>query len=59
MFVPAISGLFHANVVGKRIGLMKTQILIPGDFAPASATAGKYISRYVSKKNHMAYSCLC
>lgn len=59
VFVPAISGLFYANVVGKRIGLGKTQVLVPDDSAPASASAGKYISRYISKKNHMAYSCFC
>ncbi|XP_071741995.1 protein MANNAN SYNTHESIS-RELATED 1-like [Rutidosis leptorrhynchoides] len=59
VFVPAISGLFYANVAGKRIGLGKTQILVPDDDASASSAAGNYISRYVSKKNHMAYSCFC
>lgn len=57
VFVPAISGLFYANVAGKRIGSGKTQILVPDD--SASTSAGNYLSRYVSKKNHMAYSCFC
>ncbi|KAF5206858.1 Choline monooxygenase protein [Thalictrum thalictroides] len=30
VFVPAISGLFYANVVGKRIESGRTQILVPG-----------------------------
>ncbi|XP_071716782.1 protein MANNAN SYNTHESIS-RELATED 1-like [Rutidosis leptorrhynchoides] len=59
VFVPAISGLFYANVAGKRIGLGKTHILVPNDSAPPSSSAGNYISRYVSKKTHMAYSCFC
>lgn len=63
VFVPAISGLFYANVAGKRIGSGKTQIFVPADIvdssASASASASKFISPYVSKKNHFAYSCYC
>lgn len=59
VFVPAISGLFYANVAGKRIGSGKTQILVPADIPGASATLTDYISHYVSKKNHFAYSCFC
>nr|XP_043623786.1 protein MANNAN SYNTHESIS-RELATED 2 [Erigeron canadensis] len=59
VFVPAISGLFYANVAGKRIGLGKTRILVPDSDASPSASVGHYVSRYVSKKNHMAYSCFC
>lgn len=60
VFVPAISGLFYANVAGKRIGLGKTKILVPANIpSDASASVGNYVSRYVSKKNHMAYSCFC
>ncbi|KAJ9537561.1 LOW QUALITY PROTEIN: hypothetical protein OSB04_030294 [Centaurea solstitialis] len=60
VFVPAISGLFYANVAGKRIGSGKTKILVPANIPPeASASVGNYVSRYVSKKNHMAYSCFC
>ncbi|KAL8189409.1 hypothetical protein R6Q57_028975 [Mikania cordata] len=57
VFVPAISGLFYANVAGKRIGLGKTKIVVPDD--SASANIGNSISRYVSKKTHMAYTCYC
>lgn len=60
VFVPAISGLFYANVAGKRIATGKTQILVPATIPPASsASVANYVSRYVSKKTHMAYSCFC
>ncbi|CAJ1954932.1 unnamed protein product [Sphenostylis stenocarpa] len=55
VFVPAISGLFYANVVGKRIGSGKTRILVPA----LSASASNFLSPYVSNKNHFAYSCYC
>ncbi|KAK7325334.1 hypothetical protein VNO77_29496 [Canavalia gladiata] len=55
VFVPAISGLFYANVVGKRIGSGKTQILVPA----SSASTSNFLSPYVSNKNHFAYSCYC
>jgi len=58
IFVPAISGLFYANVAGKRIASGKTQILVPAN-VPGSASAPDFISPYVSKKNHLAYSCFC
>ncbi|CAN4100026.1 unnamed protein product [Withania somnifera] len=59
VFVPAISGLFYANVAGKRIASGKTQILVPVDIPGSSAALTDYISHYVSKKNHFAYSCFC
>ncbi|KAJ1428437.1 putative O-fucosyltransferase, plant [Sesbania bispinosa] len=59
VFVPAISGLFYANVVGKRIGSGRTQILVPADTSGSSASASNFLSSYVSKKNHFAYSCYC
>ncbi|KAI3711925.1 hypothetical protein L1987_70474 [Smallanthus sonchifolius] len=59
VFVPAISGLFYANVAGKRIGAGKTKILVPDDSASVGSSMGNYISRYVAKKTHMAYSCFC
>ncbi|KAM3267628.1 hypothetical protein P3S67_032046 [Capsicum chacoense] len=59
VFVPAISGLFYANVAGKRIASGKTQILVPADISGSSASSTDYISHYVSKKNHFAYSCFC
>ncbi|XP_020232224.1 protein MANNAN SYNTHESIS-RELATED 1 isoform X1 [Cajanus cajan] len=55
VFVPAISGLFYANVVGKRIGSGKTRVLVPA----SSASASNFLSPYVSNKNHFAYSCYC
>ncbi|KAK7262035.1 hypothetical protein RIF29_28363 [Crotalaria pallida] len=59
VFVPAISGLFYANVVGKRIGFGKTQILVPADISGSYASASNFLSPYISKKNHFAYSCYC
>uniref|UniRef100_A0A2P2MNK4 O-fucosyltransferase family protein n=1 Tax=Rhizophora mucronata TaxID=61149 RepID=A0A2P2MNK4_RHIMU len=59
VFVPAISGLFYANVAGKRIASGKTQTLVPAEIAGSSAPVTDYFSPYVSKKNHMAYSCFC
>ncbi|XP_015894021.3 protein MANNAN SYNTHESIS-RELATED 1 [Ziziphus jujuba] len=59
VFVPAISGLFYANVAGKRIATAKTQILVPADISVSSASATDFITHYVSKKNHLAYSCFC
>ncbi|KAH9716102.1 protein MANNAN SYNTHESIS-RELATED 1 [Citrus sinensis] len=58
-FVPAISGLFYANVAGKRIASGKNQILVPADISGSSASATDFISPYVLKKNHMAHSCFC
>lgn len=59
VFVPAISGLFYANVAGKRIGSGKTQIFVPAEISYSSASASDFLSLYVAKKNHFAYSCYC
>ncbi|EEF34090.1 protein MANNAN SYNTHESIS-RELATED 2 [Ricinus communis] len=59
VFVPAISGLFYANVAGKRIAAGKTQILVPADIPGSSASVTNHFSPYISKKNHLAYSCFC
>ncbi|GMH17550.1 hypothetical protein Nepgr_019391 [Nepenthes gracilis] len=59
VFVPAISGLFYANVAGKRIASGKTEILVPAYTHDSSASADDYISHYITKKNHLAYSCFC
>ncbi|KAK9022451.1 hypothetical protein V6N11_002713 [Hibiscus sabdariffa] len=59
VFVPAISGLFYANVAGKRIASGKPQILVPADIPGTSAAVTNYLSPYVAKKNHLAYSCFC
>ncbi|XP_031385961.1 protein MANNAN SYNTHESIS-RELATED 1-like isoform X2 [Punica granatum] len=59
VFVPAISGLFYANVAGKRIASGKTQILVPTNIKDSSAPPTEFISSYVAKKNHLAYSCFC
>ncbi|XP_058068096.1 protein MANNAN SYNTHESIS-RELATED 2-like isoform X2 [Magnolia sinica] len=59
VFVPAISGMFYANVAGKRISSGKTQILVPATIPGPSAPASDFISSYVSKKSHLAYSCFC
>lgn len=61
VFVPAISGLFYANVAGRRIANGKTQILAPAviEEETVAASASDYLSPYVMKKNHFAYSCYC
>ena len=59
VFVPAISGLFYSNVAGKRIASGKTQILVPAYIANESASSVDFVTHYVSKKNHLAYSCFC
>ncbi|KAK6942037.1 GDP-fucose protein O-fucosyltransferase [Dillenia turbinata] len=58
-FVPAISGLFYEYVAANRIALGKTRILVPGTVQTASAPASQFLSSYIIKKNHFAYSCLC
>ncbi|KAG9149791.1 hypothetical protein Leryth_026332 [Lithospermum erythrorhizon] len=59
VFVPAISGLFYANVAGKRIASGKTQILVPAYIPDSSVSSADFLSHYVTKKNHFAYSCYC
>lgn len=59
VFVPAISGLFYSNVAGKRIGSGKTQMIVPADIPDSSASVTDFITHYVTKKNHLAYSCFC
>lgn len=59
IFVPAISGLFYANVAGRRIASANTQTLVPAQITTFSASATDYISPYIYKKNHFAYSCFC
>ncbi|KAL4182301.1 hypothetical protein AMTRI_Chr12g275300 [Amborella trichopoda] len=58
VFVPAISGLFYANVAGQRIPYGKTQILVPNG-SSTSTSATDYLSAFVSQKSHLAYSCFC
>lgn len=59
VFIPAISGLFYANVVGRRITSGRNQILVPAQIPGSSASADNFISSYVSEKSHLAYSCFC
>ncbi|XP_057548278.1 protein MANNAN SYNTHESIS-RELATED 1-like [Amaranthus tricolor] len=59
VFVPAISGLFYANVAGKRISSGKTEILVPSNIPGVPASPDNFISHYITKKNHLAYSCFC
>ena len=59
VFVPAISGLFYANVAGQRIASGRTQILVPAKIPGSSASSGDFMSHYVTKRNHFAYSCFC
>ncbi|KAG9141380.1 hypothetical protein Leryth_001835 [Lithospermum erythrorhizon] len=51
----AISGLFYANVAGKRIASGKTQILVPANAQDSSAD---FLSHYVTKKEtNFVYLC--
>uniref|UniRef100_A0A7N0RIC4 O-fucosyltransferase family protein n=1 Tax=Kalanchoe fedtschenkoi TaxID=63787 RepID=A0A7N0RIC4_KALFE len=59
VFVPAISGLFYANVAGKRIAAGRTRILVPATIPGKSAPADEFLSHYITEKNHFAYSCFC
>jgi len=59
VFVPAISGMFYGNVVGKRIAAGKTQVLVPAQVPNSAVEPTDFISTYISKKNHVAYSCYC
>eukprot|EP01018_Ginkgo_biloba_P006524 Gb_29818 [translate_table: standard] len=61
VFVPAISGMFYANVVGQRIAAGRTQILVPTmkQNSAAMLQVSDSISHYIIDKNHLAYSCFC
>ncbi|CAN1298617.1 Protein MANNAN SYNTHESIS-RELATED 2 [Linum perenne] len=59
VFVPAISGLFYANVAGKRIASSKIQILVPAEIPGSSSPITSHFSPYISKRNHIAYTCFC
>lgn len=58
VFLPAVSGWFYTNVVGRRIASGNTQILVPSKTTYSSSPGG-YISPYISRKSHSAYSCFC
>lgn len=57
VFVPSILGSFYSGIVGKRIGDGKTQTLVPGKSSSAAETG--YMSQYITKRSHFAYSCFC
>ncbi|TMW93568.1 hypothetical protein EJD97_011484 [Solanum chilense] len=59
VFVPTISNLFYTNVVAKRIASGKTEVLDPTQKDSTSSSIGNYVSPYISKKSHWAYSCFC
>ncbi|XP_057859978.1 protein MANNAN SYNTHESIS-RELATED 1 [Cryptomeria japonica] len=59
VFVPAISGMFYANVAGQRIAAGRTQILVPTTRQSSTDMLSDSISRYIIDKNHIAYSCFC
>ncbi|KAM3258519.1 hypothetical protein ACQJBY_050344 [Aegilops geniculata] len=59
VFVPAIPGMFYGNVAGKRIVSGLTQILVPAPVVGGSAQASDFVSTYITKKSHFAYSCYC
>jgi hypothetical protein len=51
--------MFYGHVAGKRIGSGLTEILVPATGLGASAQASDFISTYITKKSHFAYSCYC
>ncbi|KAG9140878.1 hypothetical protein Leryth_010408 [Lithospermum erythrorhizon] len=57
IFVPAHFNQFYANVVGKKIASGNSKVLVP--LKKASTSVGDYISPFITKKSHQAYSCLC
>lgn len=57
VFLPAFSRPFYASVVAERIALGKTQILDPS--LATSSNVRDYLSSYITRKNHWAYSCFC
>ncbi|XP_015081704.1 protein MANNAN SYNTHESIS-RELATED 1-like [Solanum pennellii] len=59
VFVPTISNLFYTNVVAKRIASGKTEVLDPTQKDSTSSSIVNYVSPYISKKSHWAYSCFC
>lgn len=60
VFLPAVSGLFYTNVVGRRIASGNTQIVVPTKTTVSSSSSpAAYISPYISRKSHSAYSCFC
>ena len=59
VLVPSIPDLFYTNVAGMRIASGKKKIFVPDEKARPSASFSDYISPYVSKKSHFAYSCFC
>lgn len=61
IFVPAIPGMFYSTVAGERIALGKTQILVPNikHDSTSNIRLVESLSRYVTKKDHPAYSCFC
>lgn len=57
VFVPAVSGLFYANVVGNRIATSNPEVLVPSQIE--STMARYHMSSYISKRSHPAYACFC
>ncbi|XP_051152478.1 protein MANNAN SYNTHESIS-RELATED 2-like isoform X2 [Andrographis paniculata] len=57
VFVAAYPSRFYESVVGDRIGRGNTQVFVPA--ASGSGLATNYVSPYVAKKRHPAYSCFC
>nr|GME05266.1 protein MANNAN SYNTHESIS-RELATED 1-like [Ipomoea batatas] len=57
VYVPTSSSLFSDNVVARRIGTGKRQVLLPAN--RSSLSAEDYVPPYISEKEHWAYSCFC
>ena len=59
VFVPGVSGLVYGDVAGQGVASGRTQILVPAKIPGSSASSGDFMSHYVTKRNHFAYSCFC
>lgn len=59
-FVAAVDGPFYSHVSGRRIASGLTRILLPiQSVSEKWALDSDFLSPFVSKKSHMAYSCYC
>ena len=61
VFVPAVSGISYMNIVGHRIAMGKTQVLVPvvNEGPSSKLKVSQVLSKFVKKKTHNAYTCFC
>ena len=61
VFVPAVSGISYMNIVGHRIAIGMTQVLVPvvNEDLSSKLKVSQVLSKFVKKKTHNAYTCFC